>query len=1226
MVPVEQQTIKRDPFEQMAEEFVLRFRGGEHPSVSEYCARLPERADEIRELFPALVMMEKIAPATESRSAVEGQGATSPGPQCPERLGDYRIIREIGRGGMGVVYEAEQISLGRHVAVKVLPAGFLCDARQRERFDREARSAARLHHTNIVPVFGVGRENDLHYYVMQFIQGLGLDEVLEELRRTRSRPGSTENLGSAGELRVSRRQELTAGVARALTGASDTAQLSALADRRGDATAASRSFDGSIEPSFSMDSADRPSASASTTEIGRLSDQYALATTTDAEKSDSAVSESGRRNYWQSVARIGIQAAGALQYAHEQGILHRDIKPGNLLLDLRGTVWITDFGLAKPAGSENLTRPDDLLGTLRYMPPEAFEGKSDARSDIYALGLTLYELLALSPAFSAGDRNNLIKDVTTGDPARLDRLDREIPRDLVTIVHKAIDRDPAQRYQAAGELAADLQRFLDDLPIHARRISVLERLVRWSKRNPAIAGSIAATVAALVLLAIVSSVSWYRVEGALSDSESARNGAVAANAKASDRLWGALVSEARAIRMSGQPGQHTDAIAAIKQALNLPLPAGRSKSELRNEAIAAFCLPELQLEREWNGFPAGSCFLAFDPAFERYARGDESGKVSIRRLTDDAQLMELNVGGPVSGLEGLQFGPDGHFLHVRYGPYDGAVGKCWEITGNGPRLVLEHDAAGFAFDPDGTLCAAAFADRSLRLIDLATGAERRRFPELAHPSGAGMAAWNSRRPRLALVSGGSLQVIDVESGAVLWSKPGDQSPYNVVAWRPDGRSLAVGNDGLGQILLLDADSGETIRTLDGHKYYGILFRFNHRGDRLVSHDWSGLLRLWDVDSGRQLLSQPGGSSLHFNSDDSRLGMAAVSPKACIFRCRPGNEFRTLLNPRERQGYRFHPSARASQNDQLLAASSEVGMVLLDLRFNREICTIPERNDPLCFAENDRELWTKGPGGLRRWPIRISGDVPRRLLIGPPEVVSPIPAQEAWGLSDDRNVFATALFNAGARVSDRSSRREHSLGPQRDVRFCAVSPDGLWVATGSHWAGSEPGAKVWNARTGDLVRTLPVPQLCNVGFSPDGRWLLTTGGHPRLWRVGSWEEGPSFAEAPPHGHFAFSSDGKILALADPARGALRLVVPDSGDELARLACPEPSWLLPKCFTADGGLLIAYGSESCAIHIFDLRAIRAELAELDLDWDAPPLPPTEAPEAAEPIEGEVLRGDK
>ena len=151
-----------------------------------------------------------------------------------------------------------------------------------------------------------------------------------------------------------------------------------------------------------------------------------------------------KETYWHRVANIGRQVADALDYAHKQGILHRDVKPSNLLLDMRGTVWVTDFGLAKVAGpgGDDLTHTGDIVGTLRYMPPESFEGKSDARSDVYSLGLTLYELLAMRPAFAEKDRNKLIKMVTSEEPMRLDKVKPEIPRDLVTIVQKTIEKEP----------------------------------------------------------------------------------------------------------------------------------------------------------------------------------------------------------------------------------------------------------------------------------------------------------------------------------------------------------------------------------------------------------------------------------------------------------------------------------------------------------------------------------------------------------------------------------------------------------------------------------------------------------------------------------------------------------------------------------------------------------------------------------------------------------------
>jgi hypothetical protein len=209
---------------------------------------------------------------------------------------------------------------------------------------------------------------------------------------------------------------------------------------------------------------------------------------------------SDHRPYAKSVAHVGVQAAEALEYAAGQGVLHRDVKPSNLLLDVWGTVWLTDFGLAKATGTPDLTRTGDVLGTLRYMAPERFRGHADARSDVYALGLTLYELLALRPAFDAADKAQLIGRITAGEPPRLDRLNPRLPRDLVTVVHKAMARDPPERYPTAAALAEDLRRFLDDRSIVARRASLAEQGWRWCRRNPAGAG-LAAALLALLLVA-----------------------------------------------------------------------------------------------------------------------------------------------------------------------------------------------------------------------------------------------------------------------------------------------------------------------------------------------------------------------------------------------------------------------------------------------------------------------------------------------------------------------------------------------------------------------------------------------------------------------------------------------------------------------------------------------------------------------------------------------------
>jgi serine/threonine protein kinase/tetratricopeptide (TPR) repeat protein len=495
----------------LAEEFLERQRRGERPEISEYTDRYPELADHIRAFFPALVLVERLK--TDGRGSTDGRGG-GPWGAAPERLGEYRILREVGRGGMGVVYEALQESLGRRVALKVLAAPGLKDPRRLLRFRREARAAAGLHHTNIVPVFGVGESDGMHYYVMQFIPGLGLDAVLKEARRLRG-----VGIGVGGD-----------AVARAA--GEDTPPATDVA------RSLARWRFADWPPPVA---GDEPAARASTPATGAAAPTAVLPGDS---RACSATKSAGR--YAQSVARIGVQVAGALDYAHGQGILHRDIKPSNLLLDGRGTVWVADFGLAKAADSDDLTHTGDVVGTLRYMAPERFDGRCGPESDVYSLGLTLYELLALRPAFEESDRRRLIRLVTHSEPLRLRKLEPSVPRDLETIIHKAIDRDPRHRYAAAGELAEDLRRFLDGREIRARRLSPPEQAWRWCRRRPTEA-ALGVALLALVALAIGGGLWAYRqrAEAALRQTR-ACDSIVAMLAQAATLRQGGLWSEAGA--------------------------------------------------------------------------------------------------------------------------------------------------------------------------------------------------------------------------------------------------------------------------------------------------------------------------------------------------------------------------------------------------------------------------------------------------------------------------------------------------------------------------------------------------------------------------------------------------------------------------------------------------------------------------------------------------------
>jgi eukaryotic-like serine/threonine-protein kinase len=343
------------------------------------------------------------------------------------RLGDFDIIREVGRGGMGVVYEAQQISLGRQVALKVLPFAATLDPRQLQRFKMEAQAAAILHHVHIVPIFSVGCERGVHYYAMQFINGQTLAEAIAAFRH-------------AGEPRVDERQP---------------------GDRRS-----------------------APADSAPTVTTAGLATQRSA----------------GGPGYFCAVARMGVQAAQALEHAHQLGVIHRDIKPSNLLLDRAGDLWITDFGLARLRSHTEITMSGDAVGTLRYMSPEQALAKRalvDHRTDIYSLGSTLYEALSLQPAYPGIDREEVLQRIAHGEPPLPRSINRSIPLELETIVLKAMAHEPERRYATAQELADDLTRFLEHRPIRAMRPGVKERLTKWAWRHK----TILATAAVVAFLA-----------------------------------------------------------------------------------------------------------------------------------------------------------------------------------------------------------------------------------------------------------------------------------------------------------------------------------------------------------------------------------------------------------------------------------------------------------------------------------------------------------------------------------------------------------------------------------------------------------------------------------------------------------------------------------------------------------------------------------------------------
>ena len=392
---------------EVLESYLDDLEQGRFPKAEDLIARHPDLAGPLRTHLSSLEFLH--GATRELRSS--GHAPPARGEFCWKQLGDYAIVREIGRGGMGVVYEARQISLDRRVALKVLPFAAVLDQRQITRFYNEAQAAAHLQHPNIVPVFFVGCERGVHYYAMQYVEGQPLDVAIRQLRA----------MGDVATTRM----------------------------LCGDAT----------EPD----------------EAARLN------SSTWRQFSTSASLKSG--DYFRTAAKLGIEAAEALDYAHQCGVIHRDIKPSNLLLDDQGKVWITDFGLARFHASDHLTATGDVMGTARYMSPEQVSGRSgvvDQRTDVYSLGVTLYELTTLAAAFDGANRQEFYRRILEEEPRTPRQINPAIPVDLETILLKAMAKSPQDRYSTAKELAEDLKHFLEGEPVLARRASLADRAAKWA--------------------------------------------------------------------------------------------------------------------------------------------------------------------------------------------------------------------------------------------------------------------------------------------------------------------------------------------------------------------------------------------------------------------------------------------------------------------------------------------------------------------------------------------------------------------------------------------------------------------------------------------------------------------------------------------------------------------------------------------------------------------------
>jgi serine/threonine protein kinase/WD40 repeat protein len=583
----------------------------------DFITRRTENDRGLRSRVLRLIESYDVAPDFLERPAVaaaagrlDSVDAASQSDTHPTSIGDYRIVRLVGRGGMGQVYEAIHAPLGRRVALKVVSDSAARDPRAQDRFDTEAKAAARLHHTNIVPVYDVGCSNGVRFYSMQYIEGEPLDRVIRALRDRRDSGGPS-----------SWSEFIDAGVEHLLP--------------------------------------DSSSANACPQGVGR--------------------------RHWRRVASIAMQAADAIEFAHREGVLHRDVKPANVIVDRQGNAWVTDFGVAKVDGSD-LTRTGDVVGTLRFMAPERFQGASDARSDVYSLGAMLYELLTLRPAHDDTDRVSLLRRIQNDTPPAPRRLDHRVPRDLEVIALHAMAIRPGNRYATAGAMRDDLGRFLEGRPIRARRVGPVEGVVRWSRRQPAVAALLAtvfglggATIATLAVSNAIVRESDQRRAVALDETKRALRTVESSRAAARARLYASQLSMAGAAFHAGDWGR-------VLNLLDSQIPSDGE------EDLRGF---------EW-----------------RY----------LWREVHKAMHAEFpGAGGEASSLA---FSPDGKALATAHGSFDLGVVQLWDVDRRKRRHLLYEGgspANGLAFSPSADQLLAGLADGELRVWNSDTGEVDRSF-------------------------------------------------------------------------------------------------------------------------------------------------------------------------------------------------------------------------------------------------------------------------------------------------------------------------------------------------------------------------------------------------------------------------------------------------------------------------------------------------------------------
>ncbi len=1040
--------------------------------------RVTEGADEPESAAPAAADREQGVERSVARDAVSE----------PRIVGDFRLLREIGRGGMGVVYEAEQIALSRCVALKVLPSNLVSDATQLLRFKNEARAAASLDHPHLVSIYSIGSAEGIHYFAMQYVDGPSVADLIADEIRRRS-PGIEQAKHASGST-------------------IDVLACQAIAPQRFDDPTVD-----AVDPSdFATGScrnggSDRPQNRANGSSSDFLTCLPAITS-----------AGAGEKNRQTCVVRLAIQAASALEHAHRMGIVHRDIKPSNLMVDRDGQLQITDFGLAIVEGDANVTASGTMIGTLRYMSPEQMRGDRhvlDHHTDIYSLGVTLYEMLTLRPAFPDEELPRLMQQIQRNDPVRIRKLNPVVHKDLETVVMKAMARDARYRYNSAAELGADLTRYVNDEPIVAKRPSPMVICLKWARRHR----GIVATASAMLAITIV-------ITGIL--------------------LWR---QRAQTLAAFARLTREQSATALQKQVAVQQAERARKQEQLAEEAVALsqqllYVRGLSSTEVAWrhgDGVRAAG-LLRQNPA---YAERLDLRGYEWRYLVDQILPSHVVLSSDSEGKQAVCYSPDGK--QIAFGGSRGTI-QIWDARNHQClRSLGPHNSqvTTVTYHPSGNRLVSGHEDGTTRIWDVSTGRFLRFF----------------RADDVADVydvrfspDGKTLATCGEDCVAKLWTADGSQrirtfcghaKPIRTVRFSPDGKLLATGSNDT-TVKIWEISSGQLLQDLRGHEGMVFTVAFTPGGKQLVSGSNDNTIRVWDLTTGhwtKEITGHLDGiDSVEVSADGKYI---AAGDRGGAIRFWPLNLGSALPRIRDRKRIRDNVVAIAlSPDDHTWAALSRRQLVIRDSNTKNTVEISIDLDYPdhwplrhnLAFSPDAahlacvNQLYQREQDGS--WSRKIVFDVPGRR-----EKVA------AVSFSPDGNTLAIGIENRKVTLWDtRSGELLQTINLDSAPKVLRFSHNPQWLAIGcrdghlvlhdrvhnsQHLLHGHSGdilnvvftetkdqlftfspadrmIKWWDVHTGDLLhdKVLPPIRQTFATLSPDGKYVGTTShrGVVRLFRL------------------------------------------------------------------------------------------------------------------------------